>query len=198
MLFHLLLGKSQRYQQLSLSYVLGFLYDWEEEQHQKSFIVGQEVGLNIMVHILQDLHPTLTFQILQLISYKPLQFPIIHNIFNLNTSSPVRNIRISPGSSYWCIFIQVQIAASKQDFSGVQVKNISTGNIRPGISNRGAPSKYFQNFSASIVALMTTTWRSVGLFCMTSLSSPNRMSVFNVLSWASSSMMTPYLSSSGS
>ena len=61
----------------------------------------------------------------------------------------------------------------------------------------GASSKYRCIFCASIVADMTMTLRS-GRRLVVSLTSPNNTSVANVLSWASSNMITLYFASSGS
>ena len=51
--------------------------------------------------------------------------------------------------------------------------------------------KYYWNFTASIVADMTISLRS-GLLTKIYFINPKRTSVFKVLSWASSNIMTEY------
>jgi len=72
------------------------------------------------------------------------------------------------------------------------LKYTSTGNILPGIFNLGAPLKYYWNLAASRVADITINFKS-DLFAIIYFTNPNKISVFKVLSWASSNIMTEYL-----
>ena len=74
---------------------------------------------------------------------------------------------------------------------------MSTGNIRPGIIKMLASSKYFENFSASSVALLMISFKSVRKRTI-SFTNPNNISVWSVRSWASSITMQEYEARSGS
>ena len=113
------------------------------------------------------------------------------------SSCPVQNTRISPGGCVTWICSTVTTAASRKSASGCLVYKMSTGYLRPGMRKMGAKSKYSLNFSASRVAEEIKSLIS-GRNRAISFTSPNKMSVCNVRSCASSTIITAYDARSGS
>ena len=102
------------------------------------------------------------------------------------SSSPVRNISISPYCSNKCIQTAVLIEASRQSGSAQGRYRISTGNIQPLIERTGALfQKQLTNFSISIVADIRINQRGLSVsfhLATNSLRVPRRISVLSVLS----------------